>query len=110
MRPDAGCAADLVATLWLLSDALADIEAARGWYDVQRPGLGDLFLDAIDDALESVQTFPAAHPIDYRDARRLLVERFPYCLYYRVEADGIVVVACLHAARDPAETRRRLRG
>lgn len=96
--------------LWLLSDALADIEAAREWYEMRRPGLGDEFLDAVDDAMESVMAFPIAYPVDYRESRRFLVERFPYCLYYRAEGDAIVVVACLHAARDPVRRRRRMRG
>ena len=97
-------------TVWLLSAALADIEAARQWYEAQRPGLGDEFVDAVDDAMESVLAFPAACPVYYRDARRFLIERFPYCLYYRLENDTVVVVSCLHAARDPEQGRRRLRG
>ena len=96
--------------VWLLSAALADIEAARQWYEAQRPGLGDEFVDAVDDAMESVLAFPAAYPVDYRDARRFLIERFPYCLYYRLESDTVVVVSCLHAARDPEQRRRRLSG
>ena len=59
---------------------------------------------------ESVLEFPTAYPVDYRDARRILVERFPYCLYYRAQGDAIVVVACMHAARDPETRRKRLRG
>jgi plasmid stabilization system protein ParE len=110
MRPDTGYAADPVATLWLLAEALADIEAARVWYELQRPGLGDEFLDAIDGAFDCVQSFPVAYPLDYRGARRFLVERFPYGLYYRIDEDDTIVVACLHAARDPVRTRRRLRG
>lgn len=96
--------------LWILADAVAEIEAARAWYEAQRPGLGVEFLDAVEIAAGSLISFPEACPVDYRDARRCLLERFPYCLYYRVESDGVVVVALLHAARDPARKRRRLRG
>lgn len=96
--------------VWLHSDALADLDAARRWYDAQQLGLGDEFIDAVEHALESVLAFPVAYPVDYRDARRFLIERFPYCLYYRVEDGDVVVAACLHAARDPKKRRRRLRG
>ena len=44
----------------LLLSALADIEAAREWYETQRPGLGDRFLDAVDSAVDSVAAFPSA--------------------------------------------------
>ncbi len=63
--------------LWILADAVAEIEAARVWYEVQRPGLGDDFLGAVETAVESLLAFPEASPIDYRDARRCLLERYP---------------------------------
>jgi plasmid stabilization system protein ParE len=39
--------------------------------------------------------------------RRALLRRFPYAVYFAVEGDAIVVVAVLHAARDPAKWQRR---
>jgi plasmid stabilization system protein ParE len=41
------------------------------------------------------------------DVRRALVLHFPYCLYYRVKRDRVVVVAVFHAARNPTVWRRR---
>ena len=95
---------------YYLSAALADVEAARDWYEAQRPGLGAEFIDAVDAAIALVLDFPDAHPVVHRDARRYLLSRFPYGIYYRVEGKGVIVVSCLHAARDPRRTRRRLRG
>lgn len=34
--------------------------------------------------------------------RRALVHRFPYAVYFAVEDDVVVVLAVLHASRDPA--------
>lgn len=96
--------------LWVLTDAVVEIEAARMWYEAQCSGRGDEFLGAIESAIESLLAFSEACAADYRNARRCLVERFPYCLYYRIESDGVIVVALLHAARDPACKRWRLRG
>jgi plasmid stabilization system protein ParE len=43
--------------------------------------------------------------------RRMIVSRFPYAVFYRVEADRIVVLAVLHTARDPESwPRPRTRG
>jgi plasmid stabilization system protein ParE len=95
---------------WFLRAALADVRAAYGWYEAQRPGLGGEFIDLVDAAVESIRAFPAAYPVVYRDARRLLLERFPYGLYYRVDDNGVVVVACLHVAQDPQHHQSRLRG
>jgi len=99
-----------VRSAWFLTAAIADVAEARDWYESQRPGLGEEFIDAVDLAVGSVLAFPGAHPVAYRDSRRFLLARFPYCLYYRVDDGGVVVVACLHAVRDPGHHRRRLRG
>jgi plasmid stabilization system protein ParE len=39
--------------------------------------------------------------------RRALLRRFPYAVYFAVEEAAIVVLAVLHASRDPAEWQRR---
>lgn len=52
------------------------------------------------------------HPSGYQDlrsgVRRALTRRFPYSIYFSVEADVIVVLAVLHSARDPEEWQRRI--
>jgi plasmid stabilization system protein ParE len=95
---------------WFLPAALADVEAAFRWYEAQQPGLGQAFVQAVDAAIARVLEFPDACPAGHRDARRYLVERFPHCLYYRIEGDGVIVVTLMHAAKDPERHGRRLRG
>jgi plasmid stabilization system protein ParE len=100
-----------VTDVWFLRQALADLRAAHSWYEEQRPGLGDEFADVVDAAVESIIAFPAARPVVYRETSRLLVERFPYCLCYRIYGDQtLIVVACLHVALDPRRHQSRLRG
>jgi toxin ParE1/3/4 len=69
--------------------------------------MGAEFVEALDAAITVIVDFPEAHPVIHRDSRRYLLDRFPYGIYYRVEGRGVVVVACLHAARDPRRARRR---
>ena len=87
--------------------AAAEVEGARGWYDGQRVGLGDEFVEALEQAIELVGTFPDAFPEIANSYRRALLHRFPYSLYYRVERDVIDVVACLHASRSPEAWQSR---
>lgn len=94
--------------VWFLPAALDDVAQAYDWYEVESQGLGDEFVQAVDTALAHTLEFPLANPVMHRDARRHLIERFPYCLYYRAVGDGLVVVALLHAARDPELRRQRL--
>ena len=88
--------------------AAADIEDAYQWYESHRPGLGEEFLAALrltrDRVLEHPEAFLALH----RGTRRALIpQRFPYGLFYRIYGDTVVVVACMHAKRDPREWQRR---
>jgi toxin ParE1/3/4 len=97
-----------VTRVWFLPAALEDVGAAVRWYEAEQRGLGDAFASAVERAVDHVLSFPEACPVVHRDARRYLIERFPYCLYFRVEGDGVIVVALLHASRDPETHRGRL--
>jgi plasmid stabilization system protein ParE len=85
-----------------------DIEAAFEWYEREEPGLGFEFLEELRAAYHRILD----HPFGYQDLRlgirRALTRRFPYCIYFSVEADAIVVLAVLHGARDPKEWQRRI--
>jgi plasmid stabilization system protein ParE len=94
-------------TVTLRPAAVADLADARTWYDEQRPGLGDEFLAAVAAALLRLESNPDESPVYYRDFRRVLVDRFPYKVFFRTHGDAVVVFRILHAARDH---RRRLPG
>jgi plasmid stabilization system protein ParE len=87
--------------------AAADIEEAFVWYERQRPGLGEEFLAAVAATRESIVAHPAMYPVIHRNTRRALLHRFPYGIFYRVYPEAIVVVACMHAKRNPARWRSR---
>ncbi len=84
-----------------------DVEAAFEWYENERPGLGLEFLDELRRSYDRI----GDGPLNYHDLRggirRALLKRFPYAVYFAVEEDSIVVLAVLHASRDPAEWQRR---
>jgi plasmid stabilization system protein ParE len=84
-----------------------DVEAAFEWYENEQPGLGVEFLDELRATYNRV----ADGPLKYQELRgcirRALLRRFPYVVYFAIEADIVVVVAVLHASRDPAEWLRR---
>ena len=42
------------------------------------------------------------------EARRALLRRFPYAVYFTVDREELVVLAVLHVARDPSEWQRRV--
>jgi len=87
--------------------AQADVEEAFRWYEAQRPGLGFTFRHAIDVAVAAVEAAPEAYATIHRSARRILLPKFPYALYYRVLPEYIVVIGCIHGKRHPRIWRSR---
>jgi len=81
---------------------MADLRDARDWYERQRPGLGDEFHLSVADALTHLEESPERFPIYYRGFRRLLTERFPYKVFFRIQGDAVIVFRILHAARNHA--------
>lgn len=79
-----------------------DVEAAFAWYQNERAGLGSEFLDELRVAYGRI----GDGPLKYRELRsgirRTLLRRFPYAVYFSVEAELVVVLAVLHVHRDPA--------
>lgn len=90
--------------------AAADVEAAFGWYEEKRAGLGHEFLDVVAAAEVAVSERPESFPVIHRDTRRALLPRFPYALFYRLYDERIIVVACMHARRHPGRWMSRLNG
>ncbi|HYD51092.1 MAG TPA: type II toxin-antitoxin system RelE/ParE family toxin [Gemmatimonadaceae bacterium] len=87
--------------LFVRDDAAADIEAAAEWYEERRAGLGGEFLRAVRATLAAVERWPEQFGVAREPIRRALLRRFPYAVFYVREAEHIVVIACLHARRDP---------
>lgn len=82
-------------------EAERDLDAAYTWYDQQRFGLGEEFLLAVDAAMARISRWPETPPVVHGEIRRALLRRFPYGVFYTVEEQRIVILAILHAARDP---------
>jgi len=63
--------------------------------------LGIAFIGEIEHCLERASEVPRSFQVIHHGLRRAAVRRFPYCVYFREDADGIFVLAVFHASRDP---------
>src|SRR5436305_630337 len=91
----------------VLPIAEQDISRAHDWYEEQRPGLGQQMLNEVESCLARIAANPFGYQILHRSVRRALLKRFPYCVYFEITETQIVVLAILHARRDPASWRYR---
>jgi plasmid stabilization system protein ParE len=78
-----------------------DIDGAFSWYERQQVGLGNQFLTSLNNSVEMIRASPESYAVvrHFHSSRR--VASFPVSGFYVVEPDRIVVLACLHASRDP---------
>ena len=81
--------------------ARAELDDAFNWYEKQAVGLGFEFLDAFDQALRLVVSFPESQPFVGKNIRRCLCNRFPYAVYYGIDDEKIIVIAVAHLRRRP---------
>ncbi len=82
--------------------ASADADEAAAWYEAQRLGLGIEFILELDAAIERAAESPESYVLQYREARRVLLRRFPYAVYFVFESGVIEVFAVLHQQRGPS--------
>ncbi len=87
--------------------AEADVDGVVAWYRQRGHDLGDQFLQALGQCLETVERNPLAFAVVHRDIRRALLRRFPYCIFYMVSEQEVFVLACLNGHRDPEAWKSR---
>lgn len=94
--------AQAVSVLVIWSDeARAEFYEAARWYADISDELSDRFIEAVEKAAQLISEHPLRYPVVYRGRRRAAVQRFPYGLYYQIEAERILLIACFHGKRNP---------
>lgn len=84
-----------------------ELDEAYSWYEGQELGLGDDFLEQVDEALDRICQMPESYPTVYRDVRRTVIRRFPYIIYYRIVSSRVIVTAVFHGRRNPKAWQTR---
>lgn len=82
--------------------ASAEFLEASSWYENKRSGLAAEFTAEIDRCVTLASEKPLQFAVVHKDIRRVIANRFPYGVYYRVEQQRIVVLAVFHSSRNPA--------
>ena len=93
----------------LHTDAAEEMQTTAAYYAARAPGLGEAFLDEIEQGLRRIQEFPRLWPVYEGAYRRYLLQRFPYGLIYRIDPEEILILAVAHLHRHPGYGVRRSR-
>jgi hypothetical protein len=92
----------------VLEEALTDLAAGYRFYERQSEGLGIYFIDTLWSDMDSLRFLGGIHYLHF-GYYRMLSKRFPFAVYYRIEAEVVRVRAVLDCRRNPAWTRKRLK-
>ena len=88
--------------------ARAELIDAQDWYEAEAPGLGRRFRAEIDSVVRRMADNPQQFPTVFKTLRRTRAKKFPYALFFLVEPDALLVVACFHSSRDPHHWQKRV--
>ena len=88
-------------------EAEAELFAARDWYDNQRVGLGQEFVNEVRETVSEVATRPLTFPKVHGEMRRAILRRFPYGVFFRIVTDEIIILGIIHGRRHPRQWRSR---
>ena len=92
--------------LWS-DEAKAEFYEAEQWYADVSVQLSKRFVQAVETTAQLIADYPSRFPVVYRERRRAGVQRFPYGLFYQIEAERVLVIACFHGKRNPRRWQRR---
>ncbi len=84
----------------ILSEAEADLEDGRFFYESQEQGIGEYFWDSLLSDIESLIIYAGAHSKVY-GYYRMSSKRFPYSIYYDLKDNTAYVIAVLPERRNP---------
>ena len=87
--------------------AREDILRGIAFYDEQAYGLGEYFKTMVVAAIDSLQFFPAIH-VKIRGYHRMLVDKFPFAVYYKIFKSAVVVYSVLDMRMNPDTINKQL--
>lgn len=82
-------------------EARAELREARRWYDQRSPLSATAFAQAVDSAVSRIVAVPTQCPLADYGTRKLVLQRFPFNIFYLYDESEIVIVAVAHQKRRP---------
>jgi hypothetical protein len=97
-----------VVDIFILKEAIDDLEEGKNFYNQNEQGVGDYFWDSLISDIESLVIFAGIHNRQY-GYYRMLAKRFPYAVYYEIKDAIVYVVAVLPVRRSPEWVYKKLK-
>ena len=96
--------------LVFLLGAEMDIQTTFNRLEESQGGRGYLFMQTLDATLMLLRNNPQMGVRSDEPYRRLLMPRFPFGIFYEIQASRLVIAAIMDLRQSPKAIRRRLSG
>ncbi len=91
--------------------ALREVDQVAAFYEGRKEGLGVEFYERVDEAVANIRQNPEGYRKVVKDLRRCNLSQFKdWALWFRVNPDSSLVVACLSGRRSPSLVKERAAG
>ncbi|RKR82682.1 ParE-like toxin of type II ParDE toxin-antitoxin system [Mucilaginibacter gracilis] len=77
------------------------------WYELQQPGLGELFLKELDNCYDKLEAWPIAYAKIRKNFRQIILKKFPYVLVFEIIKHEVVIYAVFHTSLSPRKKFKR---
>ncbi|NHM01414.1 type II toxin-antitoxin system RelE/ParE family toxin [Flavobacterium difficile] len=83
-------------------NAITDIQEAVTYYDLKKEGLGEVFYESIENAVETIIINPNFQ-IRYKDYIGLPLKKFPFIVFYYIleETKKIHIISVFNTSKNP---------
>ena len=80
--------------------AKLEIAETFEWYEIQKNGLGEDFLNSLDKAFKAIKKAPKGYT-QIKNHRQFPLNNFPFVILYEIDHLTIFVDAVFHTSRNP---------
>ncbi len=77
-----------------------DLKEAMDWYNIQVDGLGNKFLERVDQKLKTLVENPHLFKRSYKGIRTAHLNKFPFKIFFEISSSKITVLAFYHTSRN----------
>ena len=81
--------------------AREELREARLWYEERSPLSAVAFAQEVSAAVSRIAEAPMRYPVAEHGTRRVVLQRFPYNVFYRAGPEETIIVAVAHQKRLP---------
>ena len=89
--------------------AAAEVERAQAWYEERSIFAAAGFLQELTRAVQRLREAPERYPAAGHGTRRILLDQYPFSVFYLVRQQEVFIVAVAHHKRRPGYWAVRIR-